>query len=217
MHFRDLGAHISTGARLFGCTLNDRIDCGTSIASRLCLFSWDYVDKQAVVRTLVLPTALYGCEIAPYAIGAMGKLYTAIAKAIGPYSHASSNPMAYNLVEGPNLDPTEEVLVRRITLLRRMLAKHPSLQAICDHIFRHYAHAGAHGTITDPAYLDGLSPAPPGYAPYEPWKPTVAPPAGPIGLLLQQLFDNFMGMDVDWTIFDANQLQLDFSHALFRW
>ena len=60
----------------------------------------------------MLPASLCGCEIAPYAIGAMGKLYTAIAKAIGPYSHATSNPMAFNLVDGPNLDPTEEVLVR---------------------------------------------------------------------------------------------------------
>ena len=119
----------------------------------------------------------------------MGKLYTAIAKAIGPYSHATSNPMAYNLVEGPNLDPTEEVLVRRISLLRRMLAKHPGLQPICDKIVGHYASAGAHGTNAD--HLVGLSPAPPpGYAPYEPWKPTVAPPAGPIGLLLQQFRDN---------------------------
>ena len=41
----------------------------------------------------------------------MGKLYTSIAKAIGPYSHSSSNPMAFNLVDGLNLDPTEEVLV----------------------------------------------------------------------------------------------------------
>ena len=36
------------------------------------------------------------------------------------------------------------------------------------------------------------------------------PPAGPIGLLLQQLFDNCMGMDGHWTIFDSNQLQLSF-------
>ena len=88
--------------------------------------------------------------------------------------------MAFNLVDGPNLDPTEEVLVRRITLLRRMLAKHPDLQAICERIFRHYASAGAHGTNADPGFLGSLSPAPPPcHAPYEPWKPTVAPPAGP--------------------------------------
>ena len=123
----------------------------------------------------------------------MGKLYTSIAKAIGPYSHSSSNPMAYNLVDGPNLDPTEEVLVRRITLLRRMLAKHPYLQEMCERIYRHYADAGAHGTNPDPVFLGSLSPAPPpGYAPFEPWRPTVAPPAGPIGLLLQQLFENCM-------------------------
>ena len=82
--------------------------------------------------------------------------------------------MAFNLVEGPNLDPTEEVLVRRISLLRRMLAKHPGLQPVSDGIFGHYARAGARGTNADSMYLVGLSPAPPpGFAPDEPWKPTV--------------------------------------------
>ena len=195
---------------MFGCTLNDRIAMGTSIANSLSRFSWESADKQAVVRTLVLSTALYGCEIAPYAIGAMGKLYTAIAKAIGPYSHATSNPMAYNLVEGPNLDPTEEVLVRRISLLRRMLAKHPDLQPICEQkksgTMRVLAHTAP---MLTQLILEVCHLPPPGYAPYEPWKPTVAPPAEPIGLLLLQLHDNCMGMDAEWTIFDANQLQLN--------
>ena len=96
---------------MHGNTLNDRIDTGAHIGNKLSSYSWEYEDKQVVVRTLILPTALYSCEIAPYAIGAMGKLYTSIAKAIGPYSHSSSNPMAFNLVDGPNLDPTKEVLV----------------------------------------------------------------------------------------------------------
>ena len=91
-----------------------------------------------------------------------------------------------------------------------MLTKHPDLQTICDNCFGHYARADAHGTNADLMYLDCLAPAPPpGYAPYEPWKPTVAPPAGPIWLLLQQLHDNCMGMDAGWVIKDANQLQLN--------
>ena len=107
----------------------------------------------------------------------MGKLYTSIAKAIGPYSHSSSNPMAFNLVDGPNLDPTEEVLVRRITLLRRMLARHLDLQAICDRIFRHYAAAGAHGTNPDPVFLGGLLP-PQAMPPTSLGNPLLHPPLG---------------------------------------
>ena len=105
-----------------------------SIANRLSNFSWEYADNQAVVRTLVLPTALYGCEIAPYAIGAMSKLFTTIAKAIGPRSDATSNTMAFKLVEGPNLNPTEAILPRRTSLIRTMLAKHPDLQPVRDKI-----------------------------------------------------------------------------------
>ena len=58
--------------------------------------------------------------------------------------------------------------------------------------------------------LDCLAPAPPpGYAPFEPWKPAGQPPAGPIGLLLKQLRDNCMGVGRDWIIRDANQMQLN--------
>ena len=119
--------------------------------------------------------------------------------------------MAFKLVEEPNLDPTEEVLPRRTSLIRRMLAKHPDLQPVRDRIVGDYARAGAHGTNADPMYLVGLSPAPPpGFAPDEPWKPTVDPPAGPIGPLLQLLHDNCMDVDAEWIIVDANQLQLNF-------
>ena len=72
----------------------------------------------------MLTTGLYGCEVTPYSITAMGLLYTAVAKAIGPYNHFTSNPMAFNTAAPTNLDPVTEVLVRRVMGLRRNLAKH---------------------------------------------------------------------------------------------
>ena len=67
LHFRDLGAHASAGARLFGGTLNDRLAAATGFANKLEHYSWDYDTKQSVVRTLVLATGLYGCEVTPSA------------------------------------------------------------------------------------------------------------------------------------------------------
>ena len=85
-------------------------------------FPWSYETKQAVIRTLVRDTGLYGCEATPYSISAMGLLYTAIAKAIAPYNHFSSNPMCFNTAATSNLDPVAEVLMRRVVGLRRSIA-----------------------------------------------------------------------------------------------
>ena len=47
----------------------------------------------------------------------MSKLVTAVAKNVGPYSHLSSNIMAFLTASATNLDPIEEVLYRRIAML----------------------------------------------------------------------------------------------------
>ena len=161
LHFRDLGAHASTGMRLIGVTLNDRLRAALRLTNKLALTRWTYIVKQNVVQTLVLPTAFYGCEITPYAISEMGLLYTAVAKCIAPYNHLSSNPMAFSVASPRNLDPVAEVLSRRIIGLMRCIAKHPRLRPIVDNIFRCYQYAGAHGTRIEQDYLQALTPAPP--------------------------------------------------------
>ena len=113
------------------------------------------------MRTLVLATGLYGCEATPYSLSAMGLLYTAVAKAIGPYNHFTSNPMAFNIASPTNLDPVAEVLVRRVLGLRRNLAKHPHLRTLVENIYACYSHRGTYGTQIDPKLLGALAPAPP--------------------------------------------------------
>ena len=146
-------------------TLNDRLEAATAFANKLEHYSWDYDTKQSVVRTLVLAPGLYGCEVTPYSITAMGLLYTAVAKAIGPYNHFSSNPMAFNIAAPSNLDPVAEVLVRRVMGLRRNLAKHPHLRTLVDNIYACYFHRGSYGTQVDPKLLGALAPAPPSHLP----------------------------------------------------
>ena len=160
LHFRDFGAHASAGVRLFGGTLNDRLAAATAFANKLEHFSWDYDTKQSVVRTLVLTTGLYGCEVTPYSITAMGLLHTAVAKAIRPYNHFTSNPMAFNTAAPTNLDPVAEVLLRRVMGLHRNLAKHPHLRTLVDSIYACYHHRGSYGTQVDPKLLGALAPAP---------------------------------------------------------
>ena len=217
LHFRDLVAHASAGIRLFGGTLNDRLAAATAFANKLEHVSWDYDTKQSVVRTLVLTTGLYGCEVTPYSITAMGLLYTAVAKAIGPYNHCSSNPMAFNTAAPTNLDPVAEVLVRRVMGLRRNLAKHPHLRTLVDSIYACYLHRGSYGTQVDPKLLGALAPAPPpNYQAYSSWNCPAGPACGPIGLLLHQLRDTCMGMNASLVIFDGNWSQLDLLKAPFQ-
>ncbi len=103
----------------------------------------------------------------------MGKLVTAVARNIGPYSHLSSNTIAFLTASARNLDPIEEVLYRRIAMLRRMLAKHPKLMVLVDSIYEIYEGAGMYGTNTCHDYLAALQPAPPpGGGSHEAWQCT---------------------------------------------
>ncbi len=165
----------------------------------------------------MLTTGLYGCEVTPYSITAMGLLYTAVAKAIGPYNHFTSNPMAFNTAAPTNLDPVAEVLVRRVMGLRRNLAKHPHLRTLVDSIYACYHHRGSYGTQVDPKLLGALAPAPPpNYQAYSPWKCPAGPACGPIGLLLHQSRDNCMRMNASLVICDGNVDQLDLLKVPFQ-
>ena len=76
----------------------------------------------------------------------MGKLVTAVARNVGPYFQFTSNTMAFLTASPCYLDPVEEVLYRRIAMLRRMLAKHPHLLPLVSAIYDQYEQAGMYGT-----------------------------------------------------------------------
>ena len=138
LHFRDPGAHICTGNRMVTPTWRDRLVAGHGICQRLSSTGLDYEARHRAIRTLVLPLSLLGCEASPFPAVEIGKLVTAVARNIGPYSHLSSNTMAFLTASACNLDPIEEVLYRRIAMLRRMLAKHPKLMPLVATIYDVY-------------------------------------------------------------------------------
>ena len=160
LHFRDLGAHICTGNRMVAPTWRDRLVAGQGICHKMATTGWDYDARHHAIRTLALPLSLYGCEASPYPTVEMGKLVTAVAKNIGPYSHLSSNTMAFLTASAGNLDPIEEVLYRRIAMLRRMLAKHPKLMTLVTAIYDVYEGAGMFGTNTCHDYLAAFAACP---------------------------------------------------------
>jgi hypothetical protein len=145
---RDLGGHLSTRAILAGQTLNQRMRRANLLACRLAYFPWDAEAKQRVIETLVIPTALYGCEACPAADSEVAKLTISIAKVIGPYSHGSSNMLSALVASSKrNFSLTYHILNRSMALLRRILVKHPAAMDLVQNILRAYLERGKPGTL----------------------------------------------------------------------
>ena len=86
---RDLGGQLNVGDTLCGSTLNERIAKATRQCDFLQRMNWDRPAKLRVVKALILPTALYGSEVAPPAERSLAGLSVSIAKAIGFYIEIS--------------------------------------------------------------------------------------------------------------------------------
>ena len=125
---RDLGAHMSTTSVLRGGTLTKRFREATSTANRLARTSTSQRNKTTVVRTKVLPKALYGSEVQPIADQPMAALRSAILKAVGPRSARRSVDLAMlcaaQFNNDSDMDPLVQQLVRKVRCLRRFHAKH---------------------------------------------------------------------------------------------
>ena len=200
--FRDLGGQLSFGVRLTGATVNARIETAIAYANKISRMPWSYDDKFKVVQMLVLPKAFYGAEAAPPAIAAMDKLGRAVAKAVGPYSQGSSNLIIQHTAGKSCLEPAAYLLQRRCMLLRRMLIKHPQLVDSWRMIWTAYAKAGHPGAAWS---VDQIGPGalpcpPPGYSTRAAWSQQATGIQGPIGLLLQSLYEHKAIIDINFVI-----------------
>ena len=61
-HIRDLGTHFNVNDRKACTTLTDRLNAAIRLCEKLHYTRLPYYFKQQVVKVLILPTALYGCE-----------------------------------------------------------------------------------------------------------------------------------------------------------
>ena len=94
--------------------------------------------------------ALYGCEASLVANKQSAQLFVAIAKAIGPYSHGSSNLLAAHLAApGQTFVPAPYVLNRSLGLMRRIFARHERARALASNILALHLKADKKGTIDE--------------------------------------------------------------------
>ena len=88
-----------------------------------------FKSKAHSVRTKALAKALYGCEASLLHPADQMALTTAIKQAISKTStHTSADLTFVTSSHGCDIDPETVVLTRRVTMLRRMLAKRPRLR-----------------------------------------------------------------------------------------
>ena len=126
-HFRDLGAHICFDHTNTNTTLAQRLHRATIWVRRLRCIPTTHQQKVHTIRTLILPAALYGSEVGHCPQAELKALQTAIVETIGPKSARRSMALVMELCSaGGDLDPQVCMLVRKVTLLLRILAKYPS-------------------------------------------------------------------------------------------
>ena len=213
--FRDLGGQLNFGIRLTGATVNARIETAIAYAEKICRMPWSSEEECSVVKILVLPMAFYGSEAAPPAIAAMDKLGRTIAKAVGPYSIGASNLVIQYTAGKCCLEPVAYLLHSRCMLLRRMLIKHPELNGLWQPIWSAYAKAGHPGAACDADHLGpNAAPCPPpGYSTRAAWTQHAIGVHGPVGLLLQSLFEHKAAIDSHFIIrtWPVSKLDLKYS------
>ena len=141
----------------------------------------------------MLPAALYGTETARCNINEMQALRTAITDVIGPRSARRCIAMVYETCSGgTDLDPQVQQLVRKVALLKRMMAKFPSICIKVKSAIYVYKREGKKGAgITFGCALDAQ------------------PHLGPIGHLLTQLDQVGANLTSDFDIIQEQETDIN--------
>lgn len=85
---------------------------------------------------------------------------------------------------GADLDPVTEILVSRVTAIRRHVAKDKKARETVRHIYDVYRNRGNRATHTQEENLEHLEPAsPPWHRNFKKWR-SMQETYGPVGLLL---------------------------------
>ena len=142
-HFRDLGTHLCLDHSGAGVTLTDRIREATKMAKKLKYLPMSIKDKCQIIRSNVLSAGLYGVEFVKGSRTALHDLRTAIVDTIGARSAKRSTMATCEFSpKGADLDPCVQETLRRVTLFRRMITKHPNAQGKIRLLIKKYLQSG---------------------------------------------------------------------------
>ena len=195
-HARNLGAHLATSNRNYSATLRARLTATTAMVRKIHRLPITYDEKVHVIRTKALAKALYGCEASLLHPSDQMVLTTAIKQAISKEAKHTSVDLTFITSSGhTDIDPETVTLIRRVTMLRRMLIKRPRRMAQVLKILHEYKIMDYMGTDVESIHKGMATIAPmPGKPGRHAWKP-VFRPFGPVGILLTQLHEKAAGID----------------------
>ncbi len=127
-HFRDLGCHLCLDNTSSASTTSDRLRVAISSTHKVRRLPISKADKRMIILANILPAALYGIEMVKTNKALIDELGAAIAGAVGPRSARRARAGVFEArSEGKEIDPKVVQLTRRVSLLRRILAKFPEV------------------------------------------------------------------------------------------
>ena len=190
-HFRDLGTHVAMDLTGNATTITSRLRKATVMTRRLKWLPIPKEEKAKAIRTTILPGALYGTEPVKCNAQELQALRSAIVDAIGPRSTRRCMAMVFEACSaGGDLDPMVQQLVRKVMLMKRIMAKYPQTKIKVKSAICAYTIAENQGTMWARANrsID------------------TKPALGPVGHLLVQLGGAGAALDDNYTIHMANEV-----------
>ena len=152
-----------------------------------------------------------------------------MAKAIGPHSSDTSNTFSFHASTKFCLEPGAQILLRRLTLARRIICKHPWAGQSMQRIINHYAINGTmgalqtdgprcfQGAVVEPvAFGDRLACPPCGAGGRAIWTSQAHNVQGPVGLLCTSLAEHKGMINSDLAIWIKAGLTFHLQHLPYQ-
>ena len=184
---RDLGATLAVGNAPSTKLSKQRLQHAGRTLHKVFALSHRRHDKIVIMRATCHSAALYGCEASHVDEASLAHYTAKVAHHLSPSGVNTSNSMIFTASDQQEDDPSVFIAIKRVTMLRRVVAKWPSLRARITGILQAYESQAAVGVKHDHTTIDDLTPSPPpGASDRYKWKQGITP-HGPLGLFVQTL------------------------------
>ena len=144
---RDLGAHFNVSEEVgYGATLTERLKGATESTDKLNFFKAPYEKKEKIIRSKLIPKALFGFELAPVNEAAMRALRTAIASCLTFDTSRRAVDLTFTAAtKGNDVDADIVVVCRRAAAARRAIAKDKKARNLIKEMLESYEEKGEPG------------------------------------------------------------------------
>eukprot|EP00973_Karenia_brevis_P065978 9170356-Karenia_brevis.AAC.1 len=188
LQLRDLGSQMNPSNLVHTSLSRQRLGKALTTVHRISKLPHDRHRKALFVQSCGHSQAFYASEAAHVDEVFLEKYVSAVTSCVGTKNQMHSKALTFLLSKHGDMaysHPLVHLFVRRLTMVRRILAKLPHLQELICSIYDEYRCRQFVGTRKNSISLNSLQPIPPfGETGRQNWK-TSGQPFGPIGLLLQ--------------------------------